>query len=526
MRNRGVMVVATAFILGISSLSLAQINPLQIEEFLRNDAALKKNSIQYPAEIKEVYSSLQYQPIWVNNSPRIRELMQLFQQADNLGLNIEDYQSNTAQTALRNPEKWSNIDLLVTELNLTDEAIHFVKDISEGNEPLRLDYNGLNYYPDCISVSRLLVSAIQNNNLLTLPIRTEQNTPEYLVIKKQIQWFNSVMAEYNFKEVVIKSTGITADNKELIIKFYQLGLLDSVTKHLQKEDLKTKICQAQHLFNLPMDSVLRSSLISALNVKLRNRLEELNQAINIIRYLSCIKRTSSVIIANIPSASIHAYQEGKIIFDSRIIVGKRTTPTPTLSSIITDVILYPYWMVPFSIATKELLPAIKRNIKYLNAGRYQVIDKSGKIVNPYSIDWQSLNRSNFPYSIRQSTGCDNSLGIIKFNFYNPFGVYLHDTPLKKLFSYNKRYLSHGCIRVQKTMELAHLVLQNNKTALDTLENKGCLTNKAPVAVPADQQFPVFIIYSTVWVDSSGQISFNEDIYRKLPSLKKNNRVTQ
>jgi murein L,D-transpeptidase YcbB/YkuD len=116
--------------------------------------------------------------------------------------------------------------------------------------------------------------------------------------------------------------------------------------------------------------------------------------------------------------------------------------------------------------------------------------------------------------IRQSTGCDNALGLVKLNFYNPYSVYLHDTPNKSLFNFNKRYFSHGCMRVEKAMELAHLVLKNNSIAIDTLEAKGCLYNQSPIIVPADEIIPVFVLYNTAWVDSTGGVSFSEDIYRK------------
>lgn len=346
----------------------------------------------------------------------------------------------------------------------------------------------------------------------------EQRTPEYISIKWMIGWFHSVMAGNDFREVLIRSTKATNANKELFIKLYQLGLLDSATQNLSGKELKTKIRLAQELFNLPADSILRSSLVSALNIPLRYRLEELKMALNTIRALYCIKQSSTVVIVNIPSATLLVYDQGKNILDSRIIVGKRSTPTPTLSSKITDVVLYPYWMVPYSIATKEILPAVKRNIGYLDAGNYQVIDHSGKVVNPYRINWQSLSPSNFPYVIRQATGCDNSLGLVKFNFYNPYSVYLHDTPSKNLFSYNKRYFSHGCMRVQKAMELAHIILKDNSIVLDTLEDKGCLRNQSPVTVNADQQIPVFVIYSTAWTDGNGRVIFNEDVYGKQKTI--------
>lgn len=521
MINKRSVIFMALFSLATSICSFAQISSGQIGQLVHNDAALKKISLQYPAEVKEVYSTFQNQPVWFGKSFRIRELLQLLQQSANLGLNKKDYHNSAIQVIEKDPEGWDNHDSLAMELRLTDAAIHFVKDVADGNAPLQLAYNGLKYYSGCSSVSGLLTSAIQNDRLLALPLLAEPQSPEYRVLKNQIIWFNKVMADSSFKEVIIKFSGATARSKEFIIKLYQLGLLDSATQNLQEKQLKTKISSAQKLFNLPADSVLRSTLVSALNVPLRYRIGELNRAINMIRALNCIKQSSTVIVVNIPSATVLVYDHGKNILESRIIVGKPSTPTSTLSGKVTDVVLYPYWMVPYSIATKELLPAIKRNIGYLDAGNYQVINKSGKVVNPYTIDWQSLSRSYFPYIIRQSTGCDNSLGLVKLNFYNPFGAYLHDTPAKKLFSYNKRYFSHGCMRVQKAMELAHIVLKNNSIALDTLEEKGCLRNKAPVVVPTDQQVPVFIIYSTAWTDANEHISFNDDVYRKFSALNKN-----
>ncbi|HVT86630.1 MAG TPA: L,D-transpeptidase family protein [Chitinophagaceae bacterium] len=521
MNKKGSIIFPVLFVLAMSSGSFAQVGSEQIVQLVRNDAAFKKLSLQCPAEVKQVYEALQFQAIWLGHSSRIRELLQLFQQSANLGLNKKDYQNSAVQTIGKDPSGWSSKDSLTIELRLTDAAIHFVKDIADGNAPLQLGYNGLNYRSGCSNIPGLLAAAIQMDRLLTLPAMAEQKTEEYNSIKNRIIWLNAIMADSSFKEVIIKSTNANSNNRELFVKLYQLGLLDSATQKLQEKGLKTKIRSAQELFNLTADSVLRSNLVAALNVPLRYRLEELKLTINILRALNCIKQSSTVIIVNIPSATVLVYDHGKNILESRIIVGKRSTPTSTLCSKVTDVVLYPYWMVPYSIATKELLPAIKRNIGYLDAGNYQVINKAGKVMNPYAIDWQSLSRSYFPYIIRQSTGCDNSLGLVKLNFYNPFGAYLHDTPAKKLFAYSKRYFSHGCMRVQKAMELAHIVLKNNSIALDTLEDKGCLRNKAPVIVPADQQLPVFVIYTTAWIDANGRITFNEDVYRKLSALRRN-----
>ena len=262
-----------------------------------------------------------------------------------------------------------------------------------------------------------------------------------------------------------------------------------------------------------------------MNIPLRYRIQELKMTLNTIRWFTATTAASTAVIVNIPSANVLVYDRGKVILESRVIVGKRSTPTSTLSSRITEVILYPYWVVPKRIATRELLPIIKRNIGYLDENAIQVINLQGKVMNPYHINWKELSASYFPYVLRQSTGCDNSLGLVKLNFYNPFTTYLHDTPWKSLFRLNKRYFSHGCIRVEKAIELARLVLNDNRQAIDTVTEKGCLKNQSPIAIHASNEIPVFVLYQTAWVDSSATVRFEEDIYQRLRYLRPGSQLT-
>jgi murein L,D-transpeptidase YcbB/YkuD len=213
-----------------------------------------------------------------------------------------------------------------------------------------------------------------------------------------------------------------------------------------------------------------------------------------------------------------------VIMESKVIVGKKSTPTSTLSSRITEVVLYPYWLVPKKIATHELLPIIKRNIGYLDANGFQVLNLQGKVMNAYQINWKELTPAYFPYVLRQSPGCDNSLGLVKLVFYNPFTTYLHDTPWKYLFSFNKRYFSHGCVRVEKAIELARLVLKGNEQAIDTVTQKGCLKNQSPISICASNAIPVFVIYQTAWVDSLGTVRFQENIYQHMSYSKVSNQL--
>jgi murein L,D-transpeptidase YcbB/YkuD len=276
-----------------------------------------------------------------------------------------------------------------------------------------------------------------------------------------------------------------------------------------------KLQSAQKLFNLLNDGILRTTILEELNVPLLKRRKELSLGLNYLRWLNEIKLKDKVIFLNIPSTTLFAYDKGELFLESRVIVGKPSTPTPTLSSTITEVILYPYWNVPNKIATKELLPSIKRHTGYLEQNNFQVLNKQGKIMDPYKINWASLSAGYFPYLIRQSTGCDNSLGIVKLNFYNPFTVYLHDTPGKGLFFLNKRYFSHGCMRVEKAIELAKLIAPEHAFTIQNMEDKGCALNQPPMVIPADNPIKLIVLYSTVWYNITGDISFFDDVYRKI-----------
>jgi L,D-transpeptidase YcbB len=489
------------------------VSPLQ--QFLNNDSKIKSAALKYPAEVKNFYRLGQYKFVWLSDNSNQQILLQLLRRSPEWGLEEKDYHFPFLKISLP-----ALNDSLLAEIGYTDAAIHFFHDLAYGNATPPVGYNGLNYFPDCFDNTQLLVSAISKNKLSSFPSFIEPKAPEYISIKKQIQLYNKVIAAKGFTEIIIKSNKADSSNKTLLIKLYQLGVIDSATQKFTSKELKERIRVAQNLFSLLSDGLLRSTTLEALNVFLQVRLEELKQALNTTRWLSCLKQSQKVIVVNIPSANLLVYDHGNVILESRIIAGKKLTPTPTLCSKVTEVILYPYWMVPYKIATKELLPSIKRNIGYLDAGNYQVVNSKGQVINPYKINWQLFSTTYFPYTIRQSTGCDNALGLVKLNFYNPYSVYLHDTPTKSLFSLNKRYFSHGCMRVEKAMELAHLVLKNNAIAIDTLEEKGCLRNQSPISVPADEIIPVFVLYNVAWMNGKGKIGFYEDIYEKEKSLKK------
>jgi murein L,D-transpeptidase YcbB/YkuD len=113
--------------------------------------------------------------------------------------------------------------------------------------------------------------------------------------------------------------------------------------------------------------------------------------------------------------------------------------------------------------------------------------------------------------VRQKTGADNSLGLVKFLFPNSYNIYLHDTPSKSLFSESSRVFSHGCIRVEEPAKLANFLLNDDKrwtmVKIDSAMRSG---NQHVVTL--NNKVPVFITYFTAFIDRDNRLNFRKDIY--------------
>jgi len=230
-------------------------------------------------------------------------------------------------------------------------------------------------------------------------------------------------------------------------------------------------------------------------------------AMNYRKYIS-INGQSEYVIANIPATEVEYYRNDKPALKMRSVAGKKKNPTPTIASYITDIVTFPFWNVPFSIASKELLPKVQNDETYLERNNFEVVDAKGNVVDDYNLNWAGYTEKTFPYFFRESTGPNNSLGVLKFNLKNPFSIFLHDTNSKGGFAKDSRFLSHGCIRLEKPVELAEL-LAEGKIDVDALKT-GKKDTESKIIV-LEKSVPVFIIYMPVKVDE-GKVVFLNDVY--------------
>lgn len=217
---------------------------------------------------------------------------------------------------------------------------------------------------------------------------------------------------------------------------------------------------------------------------------------------------------NIPEYNLYFFANDSLKAVHRVVVGKRDTQTPELTSEIRTIIVYPYWKVPASIIKKEIMPDVYRNPGYLGRHHYKLckFDDTSRI-DPSKINWK--NRPG-GFSVIQMPGPWNSLGVIKFEFLSNHSVYVHDTPQKGFFNRKVRSFSHGCMRCQYPVELGKLMLlydqkgrRRKSMPMDTLDSLVRIGEHKAIALKT--RIPIFVEYQTV-TTYNDHLIFHLDIY--------------
>ena len=216
---------------------------------------------------------------------------------------------------------------------------------------------------------------------------------------------------------------------------------------------------------------------------------------------------------NIPAFELTVYEKDTVVMQSAIVCGKPETQTPILKSKIDHMLIYPYWNVPISIATKEILPAVQKDTSYIRRKNFEVLGNHNKVLDYRKVPWKKYTKDYLPVRFRQRIGDENSLGIVKFNFNNPFGVYLHDTNSKRYFKTSSRAQSHGCIRLEKFNDLADFLIRDDSLHYthDSLQYYYILEEQRKIRIK--KPLPIYVRYYTAYADSNG-LKLYIDIYKK------------
>jgi len=279
------------------------------------------------------------------------------------------------------------------------------------------------------------------------------------------------------------------------------------------EELHDSVVRFQGRHGLKEDGVVGAETIKNLNVPVESRIIQIE--INIQRLKQMTECTEIRYIAvNVAAFDLKVVENGDTVMSMKVIVGKPYWYSPSFSSIMTYIVFNPSWYVPNSIAIEEILPKIKEDPDYLVNEGIKVFEKGKGYRNELDasvINWADVNSDNLIYRFVQVPGIRNPLGKIKFVFPNSYDIYLHDTPAKVLFEKSSRAFSHGCIRIEKPVELAEYLLRDDpawtrENILVMMESGEDLKIKIPSPIK------IHILYLTAWVDEDNVLQFREDVY--------------
>ena len=267
--------------------------------------------------------------------------------------------------------------------------------------------------------------------------------------------------------------------------------------------------QARH--GLDADGIIGAGTLGAMNVPAEARVRQLEINLERARWVFD-DLSDNFILVNIAGFRAYVIRDRQVVWQSRVQVGKPFQKTPVFRDEMKYLVFNPTWTVPFSIATRDLLPQIQANPGILSTRGFDVRDSSGRNVDPANVDWSALSRRRFPYTLVQRPGPNNALGRVKFMFPNEHAVYLHDTPSKHLFDRAGRAFSAGCIRVEHPFELAEILLGPDGWNQKRFED--VLATGKETTVFLSKPLPVLLLYWTAQVGADGEILFLPDIYER------------
>jgi murein L,D-transpeptidase YcbB/YkuD len=476
-----------------------------IAEQLRNLAAGKFDQVignkQVRAQIDAFYSGRDYAPLWITDgkaNARAKAAIAYLGHVDDDGLNPADYAvPNFA--AITDPAALAN-----AEIQLTNSVLTYAHHAAVGRVHWSRVSADIEFNEKAPEPADVLAGILNANDVAAALDAYEPQTPGYKALKAKYAEIRGGKIEKDVEKIStgpVLKTGMQDDRVPAVRErlnvlgdggtTYDKALADAVKKFQQEHQLSAT-------------GTLTAATVDAMNGK-----KAPDHATDII--LANLERwrwmphhlPATYVMVNLPDFTLRVMHDEKLVWTTRIVIGKPEMPTPIMTAEMKYITINPTWNVPPSIVNHEYLPALAQDPT--------VLERMGLRVDH--------NRDGSVH-IWQPPGDKNALGRIRFNFPNKFLVYQHDTPDKYMFAYDKRAFSHGCMRVQNPPHYAEVLLSLVRPNDGYSEER--IKKMIAEGGETDIQFPNFVqvdlTYQTAFVDDDGKLQFRDDVYGRDKAL--------
>lgn len=498
--------LALAFASAGQSMSVLAQTPVEVQSRLEDASGTAKigDRVVELAPLREFYRERGFRLAWNGSGapPSDRLLADLQSIAQGEGLAPEAYAVPAATSEF-------DRDLLVS-----DALARFARDLATGRvSPTRM-VGGMPEARATVDATRFLRDLAAGKEVTATVETLPPSYAGYHRLKRAMERYRALVAKGGWTAIAdgpsikpgMEDERVPAIRKRLIAT----GELDA--KHDKGKQLDQTLSAAlkrfQNRHGIEPDGAVGKATMAALNVSAEERLKQITANMERWRWMPRSLDPTHIAV-NLPAAHLELVRDGEIKMAMRVVVGDVQHQTPTMQTMLNSVVLNPTWTVPPSIATKEILPKLRKDPRYLASNNMQILDafaddsaKSQGI----GIEWAKY--SKFPWRIRQAPGPDNALGQVKFNLSNQDDIYLHDTPRRQYFGRIFRALSHGCVRLERPVELAQaLVPSELAPKVDDM-----IAETSTKTLKLEKPLTVYLMYMTAWADEDGTVHFRDDLY--------------
>ncbi|MFD2938803.1 L,D-transpeptidase family protein [Flavobacterium notoginsengisoli] len=464
-------------------------------DFFKRYSDLKK----YKSDVMSLYKNRTLGSIWFDEDEINEFGSVLYEKAKKTNDLVIPYQNEIDKLFDASSEN----NLSKTDADMLLSSLYVVYTKKSNADKKKLSYNDM--LKDFLNYSTIEESSATANLDAKVEYdqyyKLEDVLKKYKKLDRSHKWQPIVPAETPYKE--LRPDAVSNTIAQVRTRLYLLGDLKQDSKSdIYDRELMDAVMKYKVRNGFKPNYILAEEHIKEMNIPLGEKMETLKLNMERCRAIAAqIAANDEYVLVNVPSYEMVYVKNGKVALTSPVFVGAPLTKTTIFNGEIDKIVFSPYWTVPQSIVQNELRSKIASDPNYL-------AEKNMEMVNG---------------QVRQKPGPDNSLGLVKFMFPNPDDIYMHDTPSKTLFDFEKRTFSHGCINVKMAKELAVAMLKDYPEWTQAKIDKA-MEGKVENSFKLSKKVPIYITYFTSVVNENGEIGFFQDVYEKDKELTSENAV--